>query len=210
MLLDNERLAAAADPAADCGDPGRAPTTRKAFFGCYAFPNHVMPQLPEFDQGIGIAADSLLKALRAEFPAAEVRYEPGCRSAAGTCRACAAVLPRQQGPMWWCSPWVIGPGFRGRDIREGCDAEDLNLPGHQPELVEAIFEAGRPTVLLAHRVARTRLGNTRVERRQSCKPSSLVRRVGAPWPACYLAGSIRPASCQLGCPAMRAVSRTPT
>jgi hypothetical protein len=32
---------------------------------------------------------------------------------------------------------------------EGCDAEDLNLPGLQPQLVEAILETGTPTVLLA-------------------------------------------------------------
>ena len=39
--------------------------------------------------------------------------------------------------------------FGGGTSGEGCDAEDLNLPGHQPELVEAILQAGRPTVLLA-------------------------------------------------------------
>ena len=39
---------------------------------------------------------------------------------------------------------LFGDGTSG----EGCDAEDLNLPGHQSELVEAILETGRPTVLL--------------------------------------------------------------
>ena len=37
---------------------------------------------------------------------------------------------------------LFGNGTSG----EGCDAEDLHLPGHQPKLVEAIFETGRPTV----------------------------------------------------------------
>jgi beta-glucosidase-like glycosyl hydrolase len=55
----------------------------QAFFGCYAFPNHVIPQFPEFDQGIGIAADSLLTVLRAEFPDAEVHYEQGCQVSGG-------------------------------------------------------------------------------------------------------------------------------
>jgi beta-glucosidase-like glycosyl hydrolase len=55
----------------------------QAFFGCYAFPNHVIPMHPNFDGGIGIVADSLLTALRVEFPSAEVRYEPGCRVSGG-------------------------------------------------------------------------------------------------------------------------------
>jgi beta-glucosidase len=122
----------------------------QAFFGCYAFPNHVIPQFPEFDQGIGIAADSLLTALRAEFPAAEVRYEPGCQVSGGDLHgvpaaaakaAAADVVVLAVGDR----AGLFGDGTSG----EGCDAPDLNLPGRQPELVEVILDAGKPTVLVA-------------------------------------------------------------
>jgi beta-xylosidase len=121
----------------------------QAFFGCYAFPNHGAMH-SDFEGGIGIAADSLLRAVRAEFPKAEVHYEPGCQvnggdlsgvAAAVDAAAAADVVLLAVGDR----AGLFGAGTSG----EGCDAEDLNLPGHQPELVEAILEAGRPTVLLA-------------------------------------------------------------
>jgi beta-xylosidase len=122
----------------------------QAFFGCYAFPNHVIPQYPDFDQGIGIAADSVLAALRAEFPEAEVRYEPGCQVSGGDLSGVAAAVDEAAA----ADVVVLAVGdraglFGGGTSGEGCDAEDLNLPGHQPELVEAILETGRPTVLVS-------------------------------------------------------------
>ena len=121
----------------------------QAFFGCYAFPNHVIPQFPEFDQGIGIVADSLLTALRAEFPAAEMHYEPGCQVSGGDLSGVGAAVDEAAA----ADVVVLAVGdraglFGNGTSGEGCDAEDLNLPGHQPELVEAILETGRPTVLL--------------------------------------------------------------
>jgi beta-xylosidase len=122
----------------------------QAFFGCYAFPNHVLPQFSEFDQGIGIEADSLLDALRAEYPEAEVRYEPGCEVSGGDLSGMAAAVDEASA----ADVVVLAVGdraglFGNGTSGEGCDAEDLNLPGHQPELVEAILQTGRPTVLLA-------------------------------------------------------------
>jgi beta-glucosidase len=122
----------------------------QAFFGCYAFPNHVIPQFPEFDQGIGIATDSLMDALRAELAAAELRYEPGCQVSGGDLSGVAAAVDEAAA----ADVVVLAVGdraglFGNGTSGEGCDAEDLNLPGHQPELVEAILQAGRPTVLLA-------------------------------------------------------------
>lgn len=150
VLLDNPtgllplqapRRIAVIGPCAD--DP-------RAFFGCYAFPNHVIPMHPDFDGGIGIAADSLLAALRAEFPTAEVWYEPGCRVSGGdlsglTAAVDAAVATDVVVLAVGDRAGLFGDGTSG----EGCDAEDLNLPGHQPELVEAILETGRPTVLVS-------------------------------------------------------------
>jgi beta-xylosidase len=122
----------------------------QAFFGCYAFPNHVIPQFPEFDQGIGIAADSLLDALRAEFPDAEVHYQPGCQVSGGDLSGVAAAVDEAAA----ADVVVLAVGdraglFGSGTSGEGCDAEDLNLPGLQPQLVEAILDTGRPTVLLS-------------------------------------------------------------
>jgi beta-xylosidase len=122
----------------------------RSFFGCYAFPNHVIPQFPEFDQGIGIAADSLLTALRAEFPEAEVRYELGCQVSGGDLSGLQAAVAEARA----ADVVVLAVGdraglFGNGTSGEGCDAEDLDLPGHQPKLVEAILETRRPTVLVA-------------------------------------------------------------
>ena len=122
----------------------------RSFFGCYAFPNHVIPQFPEFDQGIGIAAESLLTALQAEFPEAEVHYELGCQVSGGDLSGLPAAVAEARA----ADVVVLAVGdraglFGNGTSGEGCDAEDLDLPGHQPKLVEAIFETGRPTVLVA-------------------------------------------------------------
>jgi beta-xylosidase len=122
----------------------------QAFFGCYAFPNHVIPQHPEFAGGIGIAADSLLTALREEFPSADVRHEPGCRVTGGDLSGVEAAIAEATA----ADVVVLAVGdraglFGNGTSGEGCDAEDLNLPGHQPELVEAILQAGRPTLLVS-------------------------------------------------------------
>jgi beta-xylosidase len=127
-----------------CGDDPRV------FFGCYAFPNHVIPQFPDFEGDIGVVAESLLGAVRAEFLTAEVGYQPGCRVSGGDLSgvpaavaeaAAADVVVLAVGDR----AGLFGDGTSG----EGCDAPDLDLPGRQPELVEAILDAGKPTVLLA-------------------------------------------------------------
>jgi beta-xylosidase len=119
-----------------------------AFFGCYAFPRHVLVRHPEI--GIGISAAPLLAALREEFPGASISYAPGCevrsadRSGIPAAVACAseadlviAVVGDQAG--------LFGRGSSG----EGSDVADLRLPGVQQELVEALIATGVPVVLVA-------------------------------------------------------------
>jgi beta-xylosidase len=119
-----------------------------AFLGCYSYPNHgVMQGHPEL--GLGIEVRTLLAALRAELPDATVVHEPGCpiqdadrsqlASAADAARAadlCIAVVGDR--------PGLFGRGTSG----EGCDAEDLSLPGIQGELLEALLPTGTPLVLV--------------------------------------------------------------
>jgi beta-glucosidase len=125
-----------------CGDDPQA------FFGCYSFPNHGALD-PDFEGGIGIATDSLLDAVRAEFSGVEVHFEPGCQVSGGDLSGVAAAV----GEAVAADIVVLAVGdraglFGAGTSGEGCDAEDLSLPGHQPKLVEAILEAGRPTVLV--------------------------------------------------------------
>jgi Glycosyl hydrolase family 3 C-terminal domain/Fibronectin type III-like domain len=85
-----------------------------------------------------------------EFPTAEVHYVQGCRVSGGDLSGMeAAVAEAKAADVVILAvgdrAGLFGHGTSG----EGCDAEDLNLPGHQPELIEAILETGRPTVLLS-------------------------------------------------------------
>jgi beta-xylosidase len=119
------------------------------FFGCYAFPSHVGR-----DHTLEIEAETVLAAMRAELPAARMEYalgcgvdtaEPGGIEAAAALAAdadiCLAVLGDRAG--------LFGRGTSG----EGCDAEDLRLPGEQERLLRALVETGTPVVavLLAGR-----------------------------------------------------------
>jgi beta-xylosidase len=115
--------------------------------GCYAFANHVGVQHP--DVPLGIDMPTVLDAVRAEFAGAEVTHAVGCpvqevdrsgieAAVAATRQAevCVAVLGDRAG--------LFGRGTSG----EGCDADDLRLPGVQAELLEALLDSGIPVVLV--------------------------------------------------------------
>ena len=119
-----------------------------AFLGCYSYPNHgVMQGHPEL--GLGIEVPTLLGALQAELPDAALVHEPGCSikdpdrsripaavDAARSADLCIAVVGDR--------PGLFGRGTSG----EGCDVEDLSLPGIQDELLDALLETGTPLVLV--------------------------------------------------------------
>ncbi len=117
------------------------------FFGCYSFPNHVLPSHPEL--GNGIDAVSLHDALIAELPTAAITYEQGCAvtgddtsgiTAATIAAAAAAIAIVTVGDR----SGLFGHGTSG----EGCDVPDLRLPGVQAQLVEAVLATGTPTILV--------------------------------------------------------------
>lgn len=121
----------------------------QAFFGCYSFPNHVIPQHPELAGRIGIEADSLLTALRTELPEAEITYLPGCEVSGGDDSGLpAAVEAAAAADLVLLAVGDRAGMFGGGTSGEGCDAEDLALPGRQPQLVEAVLGAGTPTVMI--------------------------------------------------------------
>ncbi|MEU8146868.1 glycoside hydrolase family 3 N-terminal domain-containing protein [Nonomuraea sp. NPDC048901] len=126
---------------------GPAAAEPRAFMGCYAFPNHVLPRHPGL--GLGLEAPSVLDALRTELPDTEIVHAPGCdvrgedRSgfAAATAAAraadlCVAVVGDLAG--------LFGQGTSG----EGCDAEDLRLPGVQEDLLAELAATGTPVVVV--------------------------------------------------------------
>ncbi len=117
------------------------------FFGCYSYPNHVLPSYPELDDGI--QASTLREALAAELPASQISYRQGC-SVSGTERDQieAAVAAARAADVCVLAvgdrPGMFGHGTSG----EGCDVPDLTLPGVQGELADAILATGTPTVLV--------------------------------------------------------------
>jgi beta-glucosidase-like glycosyl hydrolase len=119
----------------------------RSFMGCYAFPNHVLPRHPGL--GLGVDAPSVIDALRAELPDAEIVHERGCNvrdgdrsgfaaaaDAARVADLCIAVVGDLAG--------LFGHGTSG----EGCDAEDLRLPGVQADLLSALADTGTPVVVV--------------------------------------------------------------
>ncbi|MFG1667884.1 glycoside hydrolase family 3 N-terminal domain-containing protein [Streptomyces sp. Y7] len=150
VLLDNrEGILPLAPETASVAVIGPCADDPNAFFGCYTFPNHVLPHHPGHDNGI--EAPSLLEALVAELPpTARIAHAQGCPvkdidrtridaavEEARQADVCIAVVGDRAG--------LFGLGTSG----EGCDAEDLALPGVQGELVEALLATGTPVVLLA-------------------------------------------------------------
>jgi beta-xylosidase len=124
-----------------CADDGRT------FMGCYAFPNHMSARFP--GMGLGVTVPTALEALRAELPDTEVTYERGCDvrdddrsgfAAAAEAARAADVVVAFVGDL----AGLFGRGTSG----EGCDAEDLRLPGVQADLLEELLETGTPVVVV--------------------------------------------------------------
>ncbi|WP_433276869.1 glycoside hydrolase family 3 N-terminal domain-containing protein [Pseudonocardia xinjiangensis] len=118
-----------------------------ALFGCYSFVNHVIALHPGTELGFDVT--TVLDALRAELPAATVDYTRGSDvDTADTTGFAAAVAAAREAEL--CVA-VVGDraGLFGRGTSgEGCDAESLDLPGVQRQLVEALLDTGTPVVLV--------------------------------------------------------------
>jgi beta-xylosidase len=116
-----------------------------ALFGCYSFVNHVISQRPGVESRV--VAPTVLEALRGLQPT--VSFDAGCdvdsADRSGFDRAVASASVADVAVV------VVGDqaGLFGRGtVGEGCDRDDLELPGVQRDLVEAILETGTPVVLV--------------------------------------------------------------
>ncbi|CAM5719373.1 beta-glucosidase OS=Streptomyces alboniger OX=132473 GN=CP975_31675 PE=3 SV=1 [Streptomyces alboniger] len=150
LLRNDGTLPLAADTAA--GAPARIALigpnadTPTAVLGCYAFPVHVGGQHPETP--LGIALPTLREALAAEFPHSEIVTAQGADiDGSGTDGFDAAVALARDADLVIVAlgdrAGLFGRGTSG----EGCDAEDLALPGVQQRLLDTLLDAGTPVVV---------------------------------------------------------------
>jgi beta-xylosidase len=117
-----------------------------AVLGCYAFPTHVGVHHPE--SGLGIELPTLVEALRAEFPTAAITLAPGTSIDGGETDGIADAVALAASADVVVLALGDRAGLFGRGTSgEGCDAETLDLPGAQAALLEAVLDAGTPTVL---------------------------------------------------------------
>jgi beta-xylosidase len=119
----------------------------RTFMGCYSFPNHVLPNHPGF--GLGIEIPSAVDALRAELGDVEIVHERGC-AVLGNDRAgfAAAVDAARDADICVAMVGDLAGLFGRGSSGEGCDAEDLRLPGLQAELLEELLATGTPVVVV--------------------------------------------------------------
>lgn len=118
-----------------------------ALFGCYSFANHVLVQHPGTELGLDVA--TLLEALRRELPRTTVTHEQGCAVVGDDTTGIAAAVDAARGADLVVAAVGDLAGLFGRGTSgEGCDADDLDLPGVQRPLVEALLDTGTPVVLV--------------------------------------------------------------
>jgi beta-glucosidase-like glycosyl hydrolase len=122
------------------GDP-------RTFMGCYAFPNHVLPRYP--DLGLGVDVPDAVDALRAELPGVEVVHEPGCDiQAPDRSGFAAAVAAARDADLCVAMVGDLAGLFGKGTSGEGCDADDLRLPGVQADLLAELLATGTPVVVV--------------------------------------------------------------
>ncbi|GAA3814660.1 glycoside hydrolase family 3 N-terminal domain-containing protein [Streptomyces coacervatus] len=147
VLLDNPDGVLPLAPDTRIAVVGPRAADALAMLGCYSFPSHVLTHHPEVPMGIGIP--TVLESLRAELPDAKVTFAEGCGvddpdtggfeeavARASEADVCVAVLGDRAG--------LFGRGTSG----EGCDVTDLQLPGMQADLLDALVSTGVPVVLV--------------------------------------------------------------
>ncbi|QEW04739.1 glycosyl hydrolase [Microbacterium lushaniae] len=120
----------------------------RVLMGAYSYPIHVLPRHP--DLGLGIDAAPVAAALADALAGTDVIVEEGVPlvdpPAPGVLeRAVAAARDSDVAVV------VVGDraGMFGKGTSgEGSDAPDLELPGHQGRLVDAVLDTGTPVVLV--------------------------------------------------------------
>ena len=119
----------------------------EALMGCYSFANHVLHGRPELE--LRIEVPTVAEALRGALAGADVSVVEGCTvDGDDTSGIAPAVVAASHADV---AIVVVGDqaGLFGRGtVGEGNDADSLDLPGVQRELVEAVTATGTPVVLV--------------------------------------------------------------
>ena len=126
---------------------GPAADDAQCLFGCYSFPNHVLPHHPELP--LGVEAPTVLDAVRREFPQATVEYVTGCQITGDDRSGIEAAVAAAAGAD--LTLLVVGDrsGLFGHGTSgEGCDVSSLQLPGVQDDLAQAVLATADRAVLV--------------------------------------------------------------
>ena len=118
-----------------------------AMMGCYSFPSHVLDHHP--DVPLGLPVPTLLEALRAELPGAQLRHVAGCDVDGPDVSGIPAAVAVAEAADVVVVALGDRAGLFGRGTSgEGCDVADLTLPGVQGALLDALLGTGTPVVLV--------------------------------------------------------------
>ncbi|MFD3738070.1 glycoside hydrolase family 3 N-terminal domain-containing protein [Streptomyces sp. NPDC058629] len=121
--------------------------TPTAVLGCYAFPVHVGGQHPETP--LGIELPTLYAACAAEFPDSEIVTARGADIDTPDTGGFGDAVELARGADLVIVALGDRAGLFGRGTSgEGCDAENLALPGVQQQLLDALLDAGTPVVVV--------------------------------------------------------------
>lgn len=150
LLRNDGTLPLTADAAA--GAPARIALigpnadTPTAVLGCYAFPVHVGGQHP--GTPLGIELPTLREACAAEFPHSELVTARGADIDGTATDGFGEAVELARGADLVIVALGDRAGLFGRGTSgEGCDAEDLALPGVQQQLLDALLDTGTPVVV---------------------------------------------------------------
>ncbi|WP_127473997.1 glycoside hydrolase family 3 N-terminal domain-containing protein [Microbacterium sulfonylureivorans] len=117
-----------------------------AVLGCYSFPSHVGVRHPETP--IGISLPTLRDAVGAEFADAEIVFALGTTVDGGETDGFDEAVAAASGADVVVIALGDRAGLFGRGTSgEGCDVADLSLPGAQQQLLDAVLDAGTPTIV---------------------------------------------------------------
>nr|WP_231563094.1 glycoside hydrolase family 3 N-terminal domain-containing protein [Microbacterium mangrovi] len=147
VLLANDGVLPLAADAGRIALIGPNADSAEALMGCYSFANHVLAHHP--DLPLGFRIPTLREELQSELPDAQIRVETGCAVEGADVSGIPAAVDAARAAD--VAIVVVGDraGLFGRGtVGEGNDADSLELPGPQRQLVEAVATTGTPVVLV--------------------------------------------------------------
>lgn len=120
-----------------------------ALFGNYSFENHVVSTHYKDMTEEVVSAPTVLDKLKEKIGESSVVYAQGCNILDNDLSLVPeAVETAQRSDLVILVVGDKAGHFRTGTVGEGTDTDDLSLPGGQEELVEAVFETGKPVVIV--------------------------------------------------------------